>query len=229
MPALSAPPALSALSALPARSEAPALSEAPELVIPVPDRILDAALACLGRVGPAKTTFDDVARQAGLSRATVYRYFAGRRPLFEALVAREVARLADAVRHAVAPAGSLADALVAATGAAVEQLESIDALRFVLEHEPETVMPFLALDRMQHAFTAASALAVDLLDRWLEPAAAARAGEWLARLVTAYLVSLDGCDPVPATLADPHAVRMLVADFVVPGLTSISTRKGEPQ
>jgi AcrR family transcriptional regulator len=193
---------------------------------PVADRILDGALACIGRVGLAKTTFDDVAKEAGLSRATVYRYFSGRRPLLLALVAREAGRLADVVRAAVAGTDSAADALVAAAGAAVEHLESVEALRFVLEHEPETVMPFLALDRANQAFDAAAAIAVELLHPWLDAPAAARAGEWLARLVTAYIVSLDCADGAPTCLADPDAVRALVADFVVPGLTSISTRKG---
>ena len=136
------------------------------------DRILDGALACIGRVGLAKTTFDDVAKEAGLSRATVYRYFAGRKPLLLGLVAREAGRLADAVRAAVAHSTTLADALVAATGVAVEHLESIEALRFVLEHEPDTVMPFLALDRANHAFAAAAAIAVELLEPWLDAAAA---------------------------------------------------------
>jgi AcrR family transcriptional regulator len=193
---------------------------------PVADRILDGALACIGRVGLAKTTFDDVAKEAGLSRATVYRYFAGRKPLLAGLVAREAGRLAGAVRAAVAERATLADALVAATGVAVEHLESIEALRFVLEHEPDTVMPFLALDRANYAFAAAAAIAVELLEPWLDAPAAARAGEWLARLVTAYIVSLDCADGAPTCLGDPDAVRALVADFVVPGLTSISTRKG---
>jgi AraC-like DNA-binding protein len=40
-------------------------------------RIIDATLACLARHGTAKTTVDDIARQAGVSRATVYRAFPG--------------------------------------------------------------------------------------------------------------------------------------------------------
>jgi AcrR family transcriptional regulator len=198
---------------------------------PLADRILDGALACIARFGPAKTTFDDVAREAGCSRATLYRRFANRGVLVEALIAREASRLADAVRAAVAGAASIDDALVAATVAAVEHLESIDALRFVLEHEPETVMPYLALDRADAAFAVAGAIAVELLERWLDPPAAARAGEWLLRVVTAYLVCLDDADVSPS-LADPKAVRALVADFVVPGLTSIAalpTQKGSMQ
>ncbi len=192
----------------------------------VAGRILDGALACIGRVGITKTTFDDVARDAGCSRATLYRYFAGRPALLQALVDREARRLEAAVRSAVASAASLTDALASAAGSAVEHLESIDALRFVLEHEPDTVMPFLAFERADAVFAVAAAFGVDVLAPWLEPDAAARAGEWLARLVTAYLVSLDDTEAAPTSLADPDAVRSLVADFVVPGLAGIPTHKG---
>src|SRR3954471_14382319 len=41
------------------------------------DRILEATCACVARYGLAKTTVEDAAREAGLSRATVYRYFPG--------------------------------------------------------------------------------------------------------------------------------------------------------
>ena len=41
-------------------------------------RIRDAALVCIGRFGLAKTTVDDIAREAGCSRATLYRYFDGK-------------------------------------------------------------------------------------------------------------------------------------------------------
>ncbi|MBV9252708.1 MAG: helix-turn-helix transcriptional regulator, partial [Actinobacteria bacterium] len=40
-------------------------------------RILDATLRCIGRWGVAKTTLEDVAREAGCSRATVYRAVPG--------------------------------------------------------------------------------------------------------------------------------------------------------
>ena len=56
--------------------------------------ILDAALACIARVGLAKTTLDDVAREAGCARATVYRCFPGKQQLLGALVDREARRAA---------------------------------------------------------------------------------------------------------------------------------------
>ena len=42
------------------------------------DRLVDAAEACIDRFGVGKTTLDDVATEARVSRATVYRYFQNR-------------------------------------------------------------------------------------------------------------------------------------------------------
>lgn len=58
------------------------------------ERVLDAAEACLERFGLAKTTIEDVAQEAGLSRATVYRQFGNRDALLLAVAAREADRVA---------------------------------------------------------------------------------------------------------------------------------------
>src|SRR6476469_4589015 len=71
-------------------------------------RILDATMTCLTRFGVAKTTIDDVAREAGCSRATVYRYFANRNALVVAAVDRELAVLTDAITAAADAAETLA-------------------------------------------------------------------------------------------------------------------------
>lgn len=65
---------------------------------PQRERLLDAAQACLERYGLSKTTVEDVARAAGLSRATVYRMVGSRDALVLAVAAREAERCAvDAV------------------------------------------------------------------------------------------------------------------------------------
>src|SRR3954451_22796301 len=67
----------------------------PDLLSPQAVRILDAALTCIGRVGLAKTTLDDVAREAGCARGTLYRYFPGKPLLVGAIVAREAQRISS--------------------------------------------------------------------------------------------------------------------------------------
>ena len=55
---------------------------------------LDAAASCYTRFGLAKTTVEDVAQAAGVSRATLYRHFKNRDELLVAVIAREAGRLA---------------------------------------------------------------------------------------------------------------------------------------
>ena len=57
------------------------------------ERLLQATYDCVARWGLAKTTVEDAAREAGVSRATVYRYFpGGREELIGAVVAWEFSR-----------------------------------------------------------------------------------------------------------------------------------------
>ena len=44
---------------------------------PQQTRLVDAALECVAKWGVEKTSLDDVAKSAGISRATVYRLFPG--------------------------------------------------------------------------------------------------------------------------------------------------------
>ena len=61
---------------------------------PARERYLSAAESCYARFGLAKTTVEDVARAAGVSRATVYREFGNRDELLLAVVTREAGRVA---------------------------------------------------------------------------------------------------------------------------------------
>jgi AcrR family transcriptional regulator len=61
---------------------------------PVRERLLDAAEECLTQFGPQKTSMEDVARAAGMSRATVYRYFDNRDALLRGVASRQSSNLA---------------------------------------------------------------------------------------------------------------------------------------
>ena len=77
-------------------------------------RIVDGALRCLARQGIAKTTVDDMAREAGLSRATLYRTFPnGKEGVVAAVVETERARLFSSLAVVMGEAGDLEDVLVA--------------------------------------------------------------------------------------------------------------------
>ncbi|MBW2288039.1 MAG: TetR/AcrR family transcriptional regulator [Deltaproteobacteria bacterium] len=59
------------------------------------ERMLDAAESCLERFGLAKTTIEDVAQAAELSRATVYRQFGNRDGLLLGVAVRDAERTAS--------------------------------------------------------------------------------------------------------------------------------------
>lgn len=67
------------------------------------ERILDAAVERFGRFGFAKTTLDEVARDAGLSKPSLYHYFAGgKEALFHAALEREEGRMDRDTQEALA-------------------------------------------------------------------------------------------------------------------------------
>jgi AcrR family transcriptional regulator len=57
------------------------------------DRVLDAAEDALRRFGPGKTTVVDVARALGVSHGTVYRHFASKAELLDAVLGRWLSRI----------------------------------------------------------------------------------------------------------------------------------------
>jgi AcrR family transcriptional regulator len=66
--------------------------EAPTTAAGARERLVDAAEACIDRFGLAKTTLEDIAGEAAVSRATVYRYFANRDELMLAVLLRDLDR-----------------------------------------------------------------------------------------------------------------------------------------
>lgn len=183
---------------------------------PVATRVLDAALACIARFGVAKTTVDDVAREAGVSRATLYRAFPGKQPLLAAVVEREVERLEVLLRDAADSAGAteLDELLTELVVEGVRHLEHHAALMNVLAHEPDVVLPALTFDGAGVTLARGGRMLAPLLARFVGADRAERAGEWVARVVLAY-----ACAPNDlVTLTDPDSVRAFVRELLVPSL-----------
>jgi AcrR family transcriptional regulator len=179
-------------------------------------RILDAALTCIGRVGLAKTTLDDVAREAGCARATVYRCFPNKQSLLSLLVAREAQVLHDLVVDVTANSETLGDAIAGAVIAAVEMLREHAALTFVAAHEPEFLLRYLAFESEDAVLRTAAALTAPAFTRFVDDVAATRLAEWVARITLSYLVSPSETFDI----GNAAHVRALVADFVLPGFVN---------
>lgn len=198
-------------------AEAPSLSPSPTGSIE--DRAVRATLACVARHGLAKTTFDDVAREAGCARATLYRYFGSKRQLVRLTVAREAARISASICEAAGAESTIDEAVVAMVVRAARELREHEALQFLFAFEPEVVLPHVTFDAGNRFLVAAGSAVAPALARFLPAERADRAGEWLARVVLTHAVSPTS----PIDLTDEGAARALVREFVLPGLVGNET------
>jgi AcrR family transcriptional regulator len=183
---------------------------------PLERRIVEAMLDCIGRWGIAKTTADDIARAAGISRATLYRAFPGGKDVaFEAMLRHEAARFFAVVTQRLDSADTAEDLLVIGIVEAARFLTHHQALRYLLAHEPERVLPAFAFHRLDRALAVATAFTAPHLRRFVpDDDTAARQAEWIVRILLSYAVN-----PSPTLdLTDDSSVRRFVATYLVPAL-----------
>jgi AcrR family transcriptional regulator len=178
------------------------------------ERVIDAMLECIGRWGIAKTTVDDVARTAGISRATLYRVFPGGKEVaFEALFRRETGRFVGLGTERLAQARHLEDLLVVGITEAARFLAHHEALGYVLRHEPERVLPTLAVGRLDRAIAVTTAFTAPHLRRFTADDATAHAhAEWLVRIVLSYAVNPSSM----VELTDEPSVRRFARTYLLP-------------
>lgn len=62
-----------------------------------PQEVIDAALALFSEFGYSQTRLDDVAAKAGISKGTVYLYFASKQDLFEAVIQDRITPWLEAI------------------------------------------------------------------------------------------------------------------------------------
>jgi len=185
------------------------------------ERIVDAAVRCLLRLGIQKTSVGDVARAAGVSRGTVYRYFGDKASLVEAgltRIATDFVRSSEAsVRRRRTLAGQVGEAAV-----------------FITRHAGDPRFAIATPGEEEHLVAVLlSTQAEALLDAWVrfwDPfllAAEARGevragldrrqtGEWIVRS----LITFSFLPSVSVDLDDDRAVRHYVGRQVVDGLTT---------
>jgi AcrR family transcriptional regulator len=215
----------SALRVVPGDIAEGLLSTAPAPTSPHRVRIIDATLDCLARHGTAKTTVDDIARRAGVSRATVYRVFpGGRDEILAAVVDTEMARLFAALGVRLGEATSLTEALVGGIVEASTRVLGHAALAYLVEHEPEMVLGHLAFDESDRLLTTVARFTAPFLARWMSPEEAGRVAELATRIVLSYAI----CPSDRTDLTDPGHATHLVETFVLPGITAIHSAGEAP-
>jgi AcrR family transcriptional regulator len=104
------------------------------------DKALAAAQRCFVRFGLEKTTMEDIASEAGLSRATIYRYFNSKMEIAEEIGLRGVAAINATVLTQIAPLTDAVPRLVEAIATSIEFVMRDDYLRGLLTGEMRPVM-----------------------------------------------------------------------------------------
>jgi TetR/AcrR family transcriptional repressor of uid operon len=109
-------------------------------------RVLDAAYAQFCRMGIQRSTMDDVARRAGVSRITVYRRFATKDALVEQVVRREFRRYFDRFLVEIEQAETAADRVVLGFVSSLRAIRRNPLIGGLIATEPDLLLPSLIGD-----------------------------------------------------------------------------------
>jgi AcrR family transcriptional regulator len=178
-------------------------------------RILEATYACIARWGISKTTVEDAAREAGMSRATVYRHFpGGREELLAATISWEELRFFTRLYDELHEAPTLVEVLERGLPFAQHAILEHEVLQRVLETEPGMLLPKLTVDVTRVTALISGFLVPYLSQDELAPGVELHeAADFLARMVLSYITSPGSWD-----FDDPVQVATLVRTELLAGI-----------
>ena len=177
------------------------------------DRILAAAEELYTLRDQTSIGMNEIARAAGCSRATLYRYFENREALRTAYVHRETHRLGRAIKEEIDGIHDPRERLIASITATLRMVRDSAALAswFAITRPPIGG----ELAEKSEVITALAAAFVSSLGPE-EPAIVERRARWVVRVITS-LLTYPGQDE-----ADERA---MIEEFVVPIVTPVSARR----
>lgn len=180
-------------------------------------RLIDAAEACFSRYGVMKTTVEDVANVANVSRATVYRYFGGRDELILGVLLRDGTRFLDGLGRHIDQVEDLQDVIVEGVLHALHTIRQDENLALLFRPDNIGLTTSIA-----GASNAVFDLTASFLRPYLEQGRADgtlrsgldldEAAEWMLRAILT-LLTVEG--PRKRDEAD---LRMFLHTFLVPSL-----------
>jgi AcrR family transcriptional regulator len=181
------------------------------------DRVLDAVKACCERWGMAKVTIDDIAAEAGCSRATVYRLFPGGKDnIYETLRQRENREFFAKLNAHLAEANGYEDLLIRGVVAATQALRADEHLQLMLASQPGELLADMSFDGLPRIFDSATIFLTPWFAPYIGALASAELAEWLARVVLSYFFSPSRY----VDLGDPESARRFIEQFVLPAFPS---------
>ena len=176
------------------------------------DRILDAAEQLYTQRDQASIGMNEIARAAGCSRATLYRYFENREALRTAYVHRETRRLSRAIADEIDGIDDPRERLLASITATLRMVRENPALASWFKISRPPIGGELA--GQSEVITALAAAFVNSLGPE-DPAVVQRRARWVVRVLTSLLMfpGQNGADE-----------RAMIEEFVAPIVTPVSAR-----
>ncbi|AYF72746.1 TetR/AcrR family transcriptional regulator [Nocardia yunnanensis] len=184
-------------------------------------KVLDAALLAFLDFGIKRTSMVEVARRGGLSLATLYRRYAGKNDLIQAVGLRQARQLVDdidaKVREPIDRDASAEEQITVLFIAFLEGLRGNQLLGRLLKTEPEIVLPYL---------TVQGAPVIELGRDYLAEFIARLQAEGklphydplpLAEMIARAALSLALTPQTVIPLDDPVALREFARDHIIPG------------
>lgn len=180
------------------------------------DRVAAAALAQFAEFGIRRSTIDDVARRAGVSRVTVFRRFESKQRLVEVVVAREIRRAVAEFTQVWETGESLKQRLLQGLSFSVSFISGHPLFDRLLRSEPEVLLPLVTVDGGP-VLELYRSLIAQLLRAEIEAGRAAtadpdRVAEVIARLAMSLVLTRGGT----VSLDDPQSMGALVDLVLLP-------------
>jgi len=188
-------------------------------------RILDAALGQFEDFGLRRSTMEDIAKRAGMSRITIYRRFPRKENLIEAVLLRELNSFLDCLQRVGGDEMSAEDKMIERLAFALQYLRNHPLLQRLLRTEPESILPSLTVSGRPVVDTAREHIGAfirqDLFGSATPPAEAERHIQMVAelgvRIVLSFLLTPSSAIPME-TLED---ARAFARDLIAPVNASV--------
>ena len=178
------------------------------------DKILDAAATAFVELGVSRAGMGDIARYAGCSRGTLYRYFKSRDALDRAYVEREARRIAARIADELSEVKDPASRLLEGVMRSIQAVRGAPAL--AAWFAPEEAGLAAALSRSAEVVESVAGAFLEQTQS-ADDTAIRRRLEWLVRVVVS-LLTLPG--------RSEEEERDLVARFVVPSVLAEAAGQG---
>ena len=169
----------------------PILTGVDQPPLPHLDPFLDAASSCFARFGIRHTSVQDVAREIGVDRTTVYRQVGNVAQMLRLLAARDLQRMLASIAGNVAVPLEPRD-VVATMAAVVEAVRAHEVVAKVLADDPESIS-LAGSNDLPLLLTGSAAVVGPVLEEAMRNGQLARhdplvLAEWLVRMVVSLVL-----------------------------------------